>query len=75
MNAETRVDLAALRQSNPLPEIAASILPLTRHGNEWKGCCPFHSDRTPSFTIFAGGQRFHCFGCVASGELASALVV
>jgi DNA primase len=33
------------------------------------GCCPFHSDRSPSFTIFDGGRRFHCFGCGASGDV------
>jgi DNA primase len=33
------------------------------------GCCPFHDDPTPSFTIYDGGQRFHCFGCEASGDV------
>ncbi|MBD3747670.1 MAG: virulence-associated protein E, partial [Sphingopyxis terrae] len=41
---------------------------LIRAGNELKGCCPFHADRSPSFTIFAGGERFHCFGCGAHGN-------
>lgn len=40
-----------------------------RAGNEWKACCPFHQDRSPSFTIFDGGQRFFCFGCGESGDV------
>ncbi|MBX9665917.1 CHC2 zinc finger domain-containing protein [Novosphingobium sp.] len=69
MKAETHIDIAALRQANLLPEIAAGIVALTRQGNEWKGCCPFHPDRSPSFTVFAEGQRFHCFGCGAGGDV------
>lgn len=62
-------DLTALRLAYPLPAVAAASTKLTRSGAEWKGCCPFHSDATPSFTIFAQGQRFHCFGCGAGGDV------
>lgn len=72
----TRVDDAAFRQmldtlraSNPLSAVAGASLKLVRAGNEWKACCPFHPDRSPSFTIFAGDRRFHCFGCGASGDV------
>ena len=63
------IDTQAIRTSNPLPSIVAARVKLQRAGNEWKGCCPFHADRSPSFTIFAGGDRFHCFGCGASGDV------
>lgn len=63
------IDIAAIRQANPLPSIVAAAVKLQRAGHEWKGCCPFHSDRSPSFTIFADGERFHCFGCGASGDV------
>jgi DNA primase len=63
------MDLEAIRQANPLPEIAARLVSLRRAGSEWAACCPFHADRTPSFTIFDGGRRFHCFGCGASGDV------
>lgn len=46
-----QLDLAALRLAHPLPEIAAGSIKLQRSGDEWKGCCPFHADSSPSFTI------------------------
>lgn len=64
-----QLDLAALRLAHPLPEIAAGSIKLQRSGDEWKGCCPFHADSSPSFTIFAHGQRFQCFGCGAGGDV------
>lgn len=61
--------LETLRRDNPLPAIAARLVPLKRSGDEWTACCPFHQDRSPSFTIYAGGQRFKCFGCGAGGDV------
>lgn len=63
------LDLAAIRAANPLPSIVGASLKLMRAGREWKACCPFHDDRSPSFTIFDGGERFHCFGCGAGGDV------
>jgi hypothetical protein len=42
---------------------------LVRAGREWKACCPFHADRSPSFTIYAGDRRFQCFGCGRQGDV------
>ncbi len=42
---------------------------LARAGREWKGCCPFHPDNSPSFTIYADDRRFQCFGCGAQGDV------
>jgi DNA primase len=64
-----RIDLDAIRRNHPLPEIAAGVVVLRKAGTEWTACCPFHTDRSPSFTIFDGGRRFHCFGCGASGDV------
>ena len=61
--------LEAIRQANPLPIIAARLVPLRQSGREWTACCPFHADRTPSFTIYDSGRRFKCFGCGASGDV------
>ena len=63
------IDLEAIRRTNPLPAVAARLVPLQAAGREWLACCPFHPDRSPSFTIFDGGQRFHCFGCGAGGDV------
>ncbi len=63
------VDLDLIRSSHPLPAVVGASVKLIRAGNEWKACCPFHVDRSPSFTIFDGGERFHCFGCGAGGDV------
>lgn len=67
MNA--RLDLEAVRRENPLPTVAGNLVSLRKVDREWIGCCPFHADRSPSFTIYDNGQRFHCFGCDASGDV------
>lgn len=63
------LDVMAIRTAHPLPAIAGASVKLFKAGNEFKGCCPFHDDRSPSFTIFANGQRFYCFGCGATGDV------
>jgi DNA primase len=64
-----KIDLDALRAAHPVASVAASVVNLKRSGNELVGLCPFHGEKSPSFYIFAGGQRFHCFGCGASGDV------
>jgi DNA primase len=63
------IDLGAIRRANPLPDVAGKLVALKARGAEWMGRCPFHSDRSPSFTVYAQGRRFHCFGCGASGDV------
>ncbi len=63
------IDIHAIRTANPLPSIVGAAVKLQRAGNEWKGCCPFHADRSPSFTIYSDGERFQCFGCGAQGDV------
>ena len=42
-------------------------MPLTRKGKEYQACCPFHDEKTPSFTVSPTKQFYHCFGCGAHG--------
>lgn len=42
-------------------------VPLTRKGREYQACCPFHEEKTPSFTVSPAKQFYHCFGCGAHG--------
>ena len=42
---------------------------LTRAGREWKACCPFHDEKTPSFTVSDEKGFYHCFGCGAHGDV------
>ncbi|WP_233548485.1 DUF7146 domain-containing protein [Aurantiacibacter zhengii] len=64
------LDLDAIRADHPLPAVVANAgVKLQRAGAEWKCCCPLHSDRTPSFTIFDNGRRWWCFGCGVGGDV------
>ncbi len=63
------LNLEDIRAANPLPSVAGGVVKLKRAGGEWKACCPFHSEKTPSFTIYNGGRRFMCFGCGAEGDV------
>ena len=48
-------------------EIIEHYVPLRRAGKEFKACCPFHDEKTPSFTVVPDKQFYHCFGCGAHG--------
>ncbi len=48
-------------------EVIDRLVPLTRKGKEYLACCPFHDEKTPSFTVSAVKQFYYCFGCGASG--------
>ena len=66
---DLRARCDAVRQAVSLSSVAGQSIKLKRAGREWKACCPFHSDRTPSFTIYADDSRFMCFGCGAEGDV------
>jgi DNA primase len=48
-------------------EVIGSRVQLRRAGREYKACCPFHDEKTPSFTVSPDKQFYHCFGCGAHG--------
>jgi len=50
-------------------EIIGARVPLKKAGREYKACCPFHDERTPSFTVSPAKQFYHCFGCGAHGTV------
>ncbi len=49
-------------------EVIRPRVDLKRAGREWKGCCPFHNEKTPSFHVVPHKQFYHCFGCGAHGH-------
>lgn len=64
------VDVEAIRARHPLPEVmAAAGIELQPRGHGYMGCCPFHEDKTPSLSVDRVPDRFHCFGCGASGDV------
>ena len=58
--------LEELRNRTAMPALVGRTVRLTRSGRQWKGCCPFHGERTPSFYVY--DDHFHCFGCGAHGD-------
>lgn len=65
-----RLDLDEIRRNHPLPDVVGGAgVDLKRAGRELKACCPFHPDKTPSFTIYEGGLRWHCFGGCGGGDV------
>lgn len=57
-----------IRNRLTLSEIVGRRVKLTRAGREFKGCCPFHHEKTPSFTVNDEKAFYHCFGCGAHGD-------
>ena len=60
--------LEKVRASLDIREIVAGYLPLKKVGNRYRGLCPFHTEKTPSFHVDAGKQLFYCFGCGTGGD-------
>ena len=50
-------------------ELIERRVPLKRVGHEFQACCPFHDEKTPSFTVSPKKQFYHCFGCGAHGSV------
>ena len=50
-------------------DVISGYLPLKRAGSNYNACCPFHSARTPSFTVFPATRSYYCFGCGAGGDV------
>src|SRR5438876_2808889 len=64
--SETIEQIAA---ANDIVEVIGSYFPLKRAGVNFKALCPFHQEKTPSFTVSPSRQTFHCFGCGAGGSV------
>jgi DNA primase len=61
--------LAELRSAADIVAIISDHTKLKKAGRSWKGLCPFHSERTPSFTVDRDKGLYHCFGCGVGGDV------
>ena len=58
-----------VRQSNDVVDIISQYVHLTRKGRNYFGLCPFHNEKSPSFSVSPDRQIFHCFGCGVGGNV------
>ena len=61
--------MAELRSAADIVQVIGEHTRLKKAGRSWKGLCPFHNERTPSFTVDREKGLYHCFGCGAGGDV------
>lgn len=65
------LNLDSIKASANIVQVVQGYLPLQKMGSNYKACCPFHSEQTPSFVVNEAKQIFHCFGCGEGGDVFS----
>ncbi|MCR4793120.1 MAG: DNA primase [Lachnospiraceae bacterium] len=59
--------LEEVKSRNDIADVVGSYIPLKKKGNNYWGLCPFHNEKTPSFSVYPPKQMYHCFGCGEGG--------
>jgi DNA primase len=65
--ADDKID--EVRNANDIVEVISGYVQLKKRGKNYLGLCPFHTEKTPSFTVSAEKQMYHCFGCSKGGNI------
>ena len=63
-----------VRSANDIVDVISSYVHLQKKGNDYFGLCPFHNERTPSFSVSQKKQMYYCFGCGAGGNVVTFLM-
>ncbi len=58
-----------VRQRNDVVDVVSSYVKLQKKGNNYMGLCPFHNEKSPSFSVSGSKQMYHCFGCGVGGNV------
>src|SRR5699024_3525961 len=58
-----------VRMKNDIVDVISGYVKLTRKGSSYFGLCPFHNEKSPSFSVSPGKQMYYCFGCGAGGNV------
>ena len=62
------IDIDNLKARLNIIDVIESLVPLKKAGKNYQACCPFHDEKSPSFTVSESKQFYHCFGCGAHGD-------
>src|SRR6266571_8077172 len=62
-------DVARVRAATDFVQVASEHIALRKVGRRWVGLCPFHAEKTPSFSVNAEEGLYYCFGCQAKGDV------
>jgi len=66
--------LEDIKSGIDIVDFISDYVQLKKSGQNWKGLCPFHQEKTPSFMVSQSKQIFHCFGCGAGGDVIAFLL-
>ena len=69
MNGDFENFKEQVRSTADMVEIISGYVPLKKKGQNYWGCCPFHGEKTPSFSVNPGKSMFYCFGCHEGGDI------
>ena len=70
VSGEFRDDITArIKEESDIVQVVGECVDLKKSGTRFLGLCPFHGEKTPSFSVHSGQQFFHCFGCGESGDV------
>ena len=61
--------LEQIRDRNDIESVISSYVELKRRGRNLTGLCPFHNEKTPSFTVYPETSSYYCFGCHVGGDV------
>ena len=64
-----QINAEEIKANHDIVDIVSQYVDIKKQGKDWFGCCPFHSEKSPSFSVNERDQYFHCFGCGANGDV------
>ena len=63
-----------VRSKSNIADVVSGYVKLQKKGNSYFGLCPFHNEKTPSFSVTPGKEMYYCYGCGAGGDVFSFLM-
>jgi hypothetical protein len=69
INSSVKNQAEQIKKVISIADVIGQYLPLRSSSTKFVGCCPFHDDKVPSFTVYPETQTFYCFGCRAYGDV------